>query len=116
MAIDEKTIPSPKGVKDPDALGRQQQDIEKEGGLRRHVSDHQLRQPNERDTAPDSGVKGTDPATDQPQVDMPQAHEDVERGLVDTGRGVPSDVPSSRTNQGEKQNQAEKPDQGKKAG
>lgn len=95
---DPTKVPSPKGVVDPEALARQQNDIEKEGGMRRHVSDHDLRQPNERDTAPDGGMRGTDRATDLPQKDMPRAYEDIERGVRDTDRGTPSNVPSSADN------------------
>lgn len=58
-----------------------------------------LRQPNERDASPDNGRSGVDNRTDVPQRELPQAHEDVERGLIDTDRrGVPSDVPDSRDN------------------
>ena len=96
---DPSHVPAPAGVTNPDALGRHQQDVEKEGGLRRRVSDHDLRQPNERDTSPDGGHRGTDRATDQPQTDIPRAHRDIERGLRDTeGRGIPSNVPSSKEN------------------
>lgn len=96
---DTARIPSPAGVTNPDALARHQQDVEKEGGLRRQISDHDLRQPNERDTAPDGGARGTDRATDQPQTDISRAHRDIERGLRDTERrGIPSDVPSSKDN------------------
>ena len=92
-------VPSPAGVTNPDAVGRHQQDVEKEGGLRRDVSDHDLRQPNERDTSPDGGSRGTDRATDQPQTDIPRAHDDIERGLRDTERrGIPSNVPGSKEN------------------
>lgn len=96
---DPADVPSPAGVMDPDALARHQQDVEKEGGLRRKVSDHDLRQPNERDEAPDGGHRGTDRATDQPQTDIPRAHDDIEKGLRDTERrGIPSNVPSSKDN------------------
>lgn len=58
-----------------------------------------LRQPHERDEAPDSGQHGTDRETDPLQEEIPQAHADIERGLVDTERrGVPSNVPSRRRN------------------
>jgi len=99
---DPTKAPSPRGVIDPDALARHQNDIEKEGGMERRVSDHRLRQPNERDEAPDGGTRGTDRATDLPQTDIPRAHDDVERGLRDTDRGIPSDVPSSTENTGAK--------------
>jgi hypothetical protein len=57
------------------------------------------RLPHERDEASDSGFVGTDRGTDPPQSEIPQAHEDVERGLVDTDRrGVPADVPPRRRN------------------
>lgn len=103
-------IPSPKGVQHAKALSRHQQDVEKEGGLRRGVSDHSLRQPNERDTAPDGGHAGTDRRTDQPQADIPQAHRDIEEGRVDTeGRGTPSNVPSSRDNAAPRAAEDDKP-------
>ena len=58
-----------------------------------------LRQPHERDESPDNGKRGTDRSTDQPRRRIPQAHEDIERGVVDSERrGVPSDVPDSRDN------------------
>lgn len=104
---DPTKVPSPKGVVDPDAFARQQNDIEKEGGLERRVSEHDLRQPNERDEAPDGGARGTDRATDMPQTDIPRAHDDIERGLRDTERrGIPSNVPSSAENEGEKTGQS----------
>ncbi|HKO88451.1 MAG TPA: hypothetical protein VJU83_08035 [Burkholderiales bacterium] len=59
-----------------------------------------FRQPNDRDEAPDGGQTGTDRDTDQLQREIPQAHADIERGLVDTDRrGVPSDVPSRKGNE-----------------
>lgn len=62
-------------------------------------SSEEKRLPHERDEAPDSGFAGTDRHTDPSQSEIPQAHEDVERGLVDTDRrGIPSDVPSRRRN------------------
>lgn len=96
---DDKAFPSPRDVRNPKALSRHQQDVEKAGGLRRGVSDHSLRQPNERDTAPDGGHAGTDRRTDLSQPRLPQAHRDIEEGREDTERrGTPSNVPSSRDN------------------
>lgn len=106
----DKAVPSPKGFKNADALARHQQDVEKEGGLRRGVSDHRLRQPNERDTAPDGGYTGTDRRTDPAQTDMPRAYRDIEEGQLDTeGRGTPSNVPSSRDNAEPRAGGKEKP-------
>jgi len=106
---DPTKVPSPAGVRNPDAYARQQNDVEKEGGLRRRVSQYDLRQPNERDEAPDSGMRGTDRATDQPQTDIPRAYEDIERGLHDTERrGIPSNVPSSAENPGQKAGESDR--------
>jgi hypothetical protein len=67
--------------------------------MRQGVSDRDMRQPNERDEAPDGGSHGTDRRTDPDEKQIPRAHKDVERGLVDTERrGIPSNVPSRRRN------------------
>jgi hypothetical protein len=63
------------------------------------ASDKRMRQPHERDEAPDGGRKGTDRSTDISQVEIRRAHADVEKGLVDTERrGVPSNVPPRAKN------------------
>ena len=87
-------------TRDRRSIGRDQMRDRPDGIVRGEgLSDPRLRQPNERDEAPDAGHLGTDRNTDQPESDIPTAHADVERGLVDTERrGVPSNVPSSTRN------------------
>jgi hypothetical protein len=86
-----KDAPQP-GVAVPDQMG----DTKDE-----KTQTEKLRQPNERDGSPDNGKTGTDRKTDVDQREVSQAHEDVERGLIDTDRrGVPDDVPDSRDNKG----------------
>ena len=84
---------------DPRAIAHDQLRDSHDGVMREGKSDKGMRQPHERDEAPDGGKKGTDPRTDIPQVEISRAHADVEKGLVDTDRrGVPSNVPSRAKN------------------
>lgn len=57
--------------------------------------------PHEKDeSARDTGNR-LDEALPPAEKEIDQAHEDIEKGLVDTDRrGVPDDVPGSRRNRG----------------
>ena len=95
-----KPIPSPKGMHDPRRQARAQTH-DKPEDMTQTPSNGQLRQPHERDEAPDAGTDGVDDATTVTQPELPQAHRDIEAGRRDTERrGIPSDVPSSKKNRG----------------
>lgn len=57
--------------------------------------------PHERDESARSAGNRLDEALPPSGRQISQAHEDIERGLIDTDRrGIPDDVPSSKRNRG----------------
>ena len=62
--------------------------------LKRPEGETDLRAPHERDEAPDPLDDSETTPIGGPRQIIEQAASDVSRGLVDTGRGIPDNVPS----------------------
>ena len=62
--------------------------------LKRPEGETDLREPYERDEAPDLLDDSETTPVGGPRQVIEQAASDVNRGLVDTGRGIPDNVPS----------------------
>lgn len=95
-----KGAAQPPRITHPDAIAHDQL-RDAPGGIERSgKSDLGMRQPHERDEAPDMRDTGR-PQTEAGRTVIEQARRDVERGLVDTERrGTPSDVPKPGSESG----------------